>query len=915
MMDVGRHPKIELLTYSEVVDVQGYVGNFKVKVKRKPRYVQEDACTGCSECALVCPVEVPSEFEIELGNRKAIYRPFPQAVPNAFVIDKRPSPCKVTCPAHIPVQGYVALIAEGKFDKALALIRDTVPFPATLGRVCHHPCEAECKRKDVDQALSIRNLKRFAYDAAAALAPQPEPVQQTKEGKVAIVGAGPAGLTAAYDLVRKGYGVTVYEALPVAGGMLAVGIPEYRLPKDILQEEIDYIKALGVDIKLNAPIGRDGDPTLGDLRKDYDAVFLAVGAHQSRKLNIPGEELEGVIHSTDFLHELNLGKEAKVGKQVAVIGGGNSAIDAARSALRLGGEVTIVYRRSRGEMPAITSEVEAAEKEGIKFHFLATPTKILDQNGRVTGMECIRMELGAPDGSGRRRPIPIEGSEFPLDVDTVIIAIGQKPDLSPLAGVEATRWGTLVINSDTMVTPVEGVFAGGDAVTGPASAIEAMAAGKRAAGSIDRYLQGQDLYEGRVFEWPRAADIEVELPADTERAARQEMSELPMSERKTGFKEVELGFTEEQARAEAARCLSCAVCCECLQCVEACGPKCIDHTAQEEYIDFEVGTIIMATGYEMFDMDQLPQYGYGVYDNVLNGLEFERLSSAEGPTGGRILTKDGRVPEAIAFLHCIGSRDDEVGEHCSHLCCMYALKQAHLAREKTGGKVYEFYIDMRAAGKGYEEFYKRIQKEGIHFIRGKAAEIEPEDGRLIVRAEDTLLGKPIEVAVDMVVLATGMVPTKDAQDVARIFGISRSRDGFFLEAHPKLRPVSTATDGVFLAGCCQGPKDIPDTVAQASAAASQAIILMNKGVVEIEPITAEVIEERCSGCGECVLACPYRAIEVSEGKAMVNTALCKGCGTCAATCLAKAIVTHHFTDEELVAQVVGILSPELVGIG
>ncbi len=351
------------------------------------------------------------------------------------------------------------------------------------------------------------------------------------------------------------------------------------------------------------------------------------------------------------------------------------------------------------------------------------------------------------------------------------------------------------------------------------------------------------------------------------------------------------------------------------KCQEVCGRGAIDFEMQEEFVDLEVGAVILATGYSMFDMDLLPQYGYGVYADVIDGLQFERLSSAGGPTGGKILTKDGRVPEAIAFLHCIGSRDDEAGEHCSHLCCMYALKQAHLAREKTEGQVYEFYIDMRAAGKGYEEFYKRIQKEGVHFIRGKAAEVAAEDGRLIVRSEDTLLGKLVEVPVDMVVLATGMRPAVGAQNLARLFSVSVDKDGFFMEAHPKLRPVSTATDGIFIAGCCQSPKDIPDTVAQASAAASQTIILMNKGRVEIEPLTAEVITEHCIGCGECVATCAFSAIRLVEGKAEVVTVLCKGCGTCAAACPSKSIVMAHFTDEELVAELMGVLAERVLEYG
>jgi len=909
MMDAGRHPNIELLSYSEVVNVEGYVGNFQVRVKKKPRYIDLDKCTGCGECVKECPVEVDSEFEEGLAKRKAVYRPFAQAIPSAFVIDKRPSPCKSTCPAHIPVQGYIALIGQGKFNKALALIRETTAFVGTLGRVCHHPCELECKRKDVDSPLAICALKRFAYDVAAPSAPPPQPVERTQTEKVAIVGAGPAGLSAAYDLVRKGYGVTVYEALPVAGGMLAVGIPAYRLPKDVLQKEIDYIKALGVEIKLNTPIGRDGAPSLEDLRQSYDAVFLAVGAHRSRKLNIPGEALPGVIHSTDFLRALNLGQEVELGKRVAVIGGGNAAVDAARSAIRLGSEVTIVYRRSRVEMPAIPAEVDAAAEEGVKLHFLAAPVRILSEDGRVTAMECIRMELGEPDESGRRRPVPIPGSEFTIEVDTVIVSIGQKPDLSPLAEAEATPWGTLTADPDTMATPLEGLFAGGDAVTGPASAVEAVAAGQRAAESIHRYLRGMDLRAGRIFEWPRAADIEVEIPAGTEKAARQGMPALPMSERRSTFKEVELGLTEEQAQAEAARCLSCAVCSECLECVSLCEAQAIDHNMREEFVDLQVGTIIVATGFADFDPVKLPQYSYGRSPNILTGMEFERLTSAGGPTSGQILTAEGKVPERVAIIHCVGSRDEHAHRYCSRVCCMYSLKHAHLVRDMTGADVYEFYIDMRTFGKGYEEFYERVQEDGVIFVRGRGTEVKVrEDGKLVVRAEDTNLGRPVSATVDMVILGTGMEARPDADQVARLFGLGRTEDGFFAEAHPKLRPVETNTDGVFLAGTCQAPRDVPDTVAHANAAAAEALALMSRGEVVISPMVSHVLTRFCTGCGKCVVACPYNAISLNgDGKAEVNAALCKGCGTCAAACPSDAIVPLHFSDDQIVAQVVGVL--------
>jgi len=345
-------------------------------------------------------------------------------------------------------------------------------------------------------------------------------------------------------------------------------------------------------------------------------------------------------------------------------------------------------------------------------------------------------------------------------------------------------------------------------------------------------------------------------------------------------------------------------------CVEACKAGAIDFEQKEQLIEKEAGSIILATGYDLFDPHLLPQYGYGACENVITNLQFERLASPSGPTRGEVLLKDGTIPKGIAFLHCIGSRDENANLYCSRVCCMASMKQAHLAKEKTGAEIYEFYIDMNAFGKGYQEFYKRVREEGVYFIRGKGSEIFKREGRLVVAAEDTLLGTPLETPVDMVVLGTGLTARLGAERVAQVFGISQSPDKFFMEAHPKLRPVSTNVDGIFLAGCCQGPKDIPDTVAQASAAAAEAISLSAQGQIEIEPTTAVIDPDLCAGCKLCIEICPYSAIDFldTKGISSVNEALCKGCGACTAICPSKAARQNHFTQGQVLSEVEGLCS-------
>jgi NADPH-dependent glutamate synthase beta subunit-like oxidoreductase len=475
-------------------------------------------------------------------------------------------PCEAACPLHVNAKGYVALISQGRFEDALRLIMEKLPFPGIMARVCTHPCEAKCKRAEVDEAIAIAALKRCAADYAQGVEWDLS-IDQERAERIAIIGAGPAGLMAAYELRKLGYQVTIFEALPFPGGMLRVGIPEYRLPRPILEKEIGIVQKLGVEIKLNTPIG--DEVTLADLRREFSAIFIAIGAHISAKLGIPGEDLSGVYPGLDFLSKVNSGTPVTVGDKVAVVGGGDVAIDSARIAYRLGAQrVFIVYRRSWAEMPASDDEIEAAESEGIEIVYLADPIRILAQDGKVKGMECIRMELGELDERGRRRPIPITGSEFFLAADIVIPAIGQSPNISFMdknTMLQLKPGGTFDVDPITLETNIAGIFAGGDAVSGPATVIDALAAGRKAAISIDRYLNGQDLTIGREEEGAQESRliVNIEGVAKKERIA---MPALAVEQRRGNFQEVELGLSKEEAKKEAERCLSC----ECKLCIQEC---------------------------------------------------------------------------------------------------------------------------------------------------------------------------------------------------------------------------------------------------------------------------------------------------------------------------------------------------------
>ncbi len=833
MIEASQHPNIELLTYSEVEEVSGEVKNFQVRVRRKATYVDWDKCTGCGECTEACPVSIPSEFDRGLGMRKAIYLPFPQAVPKKDIIDKRGiPPCRSACPAGINAQGYVALISKGKFEEAVDLVREKAPLPLVLGRVCPHFCEDECNRGKIDEPVAIRALKRVCADHELSIGKEPTAVEKTREEKVAIIGSGPAGLSAAYFLVKKGYGATVFEKLPEPGGMLYAGIPEYRLPKDILRKEIEYIKGTGVELRTKTEVGKD--ITFEELEADYDAVFVAAGAQESTKLGVPGEELQGVINGLSFLRDIKLGKRIRIGNKVAVVGGGNVAIDSARSAVRLGAkEVFIIYRRSREEMPAGKDEIEAGEKEGVEIHYLATPTKVLGKNGKTVGVECIRMELGAPDESGRRRPVPIEGSEFVMDVDTLIPAIGQATDLSFLDRKVKVSRG-MIVTSPAYAASKKGVFAGGDNVTGPATVVEAIATGREAAESIDRYLRGEE-FEKRAKAARKAKEETKPVPLEEvplkkiERGERVEMPELPAEERARSFEEVELGLSEEAAIQEAKRCLECGGCSECMECVRTCEAKAVTldtHNMKDHSLAFGVGAIIVATGLDLYDVSGITEYGYGKIENVITALEYERLTSASGPTLGALeRPSDKKVAHNIAFIQCVGSRDFRHEPYCSAVCCMHATKEAMMAYEhEPGTKSTVLYMDMRAVGKRFQEYIARAKKEyNVTYIRSRPGriEVDPKNDNPIIWYEDTTTGKIQRLEVELVVLAQAMTPQIN-KELVGILGIELDESGFVRTADKCSQPLDTTTPGIFACGYVHSPRDIPDSVTQASGAAGRA---------------------------------------------------------------------------------------------
>jgi heterodisulfide reductase subunit A-like polyferredoxin len=824
LVETGRHANIDLMMLTEVKEVTGGPGNFTVKLLEKPRFIDLEKCTACGECAKVCPIELPNKFDEGLCTKKAAYKLYPQAMPGAFAIEKKgAAPCKAECPVHVSVQGWIALMNKGRFQDAIALFKDAHPFPGICGRVCHHPCESACTRKNVDQSMGIQHLHRYLADwDRKSDAPYLPVKKEARNEKVVVIGSGPAGLACAYFLAIEGFAVTVFEKQDVLGGMLTLGIPEYRLPRDIIESEIQTIRNLGVEFRTGVDIGRN--LTIGQLRSQgYKAFFMAIGAQGCKALGVAGEDLEGVVPGVDYLRQINLGQKVHLGDRVAVVGGGNVAMDAVRTALRTGSKKPfVIYRRSESEMPALPEEIAECREEGIEIMTLANPVRIIGENGKVTGLECVKMQLGEPDASGRRRPIPIPGSEFIREVDAVIPAIGQESDwtcLTDESDCKLNNQGTMMVDRTTLQTDAPDVFSGGDAVTGPATVVEAIEAGKQAAISITRFVTGADLREGRERIYEVVTDVPLE---GLERRPRQKMSHLSAEQRVQSFNEVQLGYDDESAKTEAGRCLECGLCSECYQCEKACLAGAIDHDCLPREKEIKVGAIILAPGFALGSPTSNSEYGYGRYPNVVSSLEFERMLSASGPYEGHLVRlSDKQTPRKIAFIQCTGSRDARHASYCSSVCCMYAMKQAVIAKEHTPGlDTSIFYMDLRAFGKEFEEYHVRAQDEyGVQFVRSRVASLqEIPGGNLLLRYENGNLAK--EEIFDLVVLSVGLAHPKESESMARVFGFELNEHGF--ASTDMLTPLETTRPGVFVCGAFSGPKDIPDTVAQASGAAVKA---------------------------------------------------------------------------------------------
>jgi heterodisulfide reductase subunit A2 len=814
MAATTHHPNLTVLTDAEV---QGIVragdGRFTARIRQRPRFVDTSLCTGCRQCETACTVSVPDQFNGELVGRRAAYIPFPQAVPQKALVERAgTSPCTFACPAGIKAHGYVSLVRSGEYEKAFRLVLETTPLVGSLGRACYAPCEAQCTRGDLEGPLPIRRIKRFVADRHYATDDGPGLDAPERNGKrVAIVGSGPAGLTAAWQLRLLGHDVKIFEAAPEPGGALRLAIPSYRLPAEVVERDIANVTAIGVEIETNRRV----EDLAAVKAEGYDAVLLATGTPVSARLGVPGEELAGVIPALDFLRAVKLGDSPDLaGKTVAVIGGGNVAIDAARSARRLGAAaVHEVSLERRTEMPAYDFEVEEALAEGVILHDSWGIRGFRgDAAVRAVGLKRCTAVF---DAEGRFSPQYDESELDELACDVAIVAIGMRRERN----VEA--------DPVTLQTSEPWLFAAGDVLTGPTLITTAVGSGRRAAFTIDRFLSGESLAAVPFDERLPVVEHADVLARQRSHSRREPLAAAAaLAGAPTDFAELEPGLSEAEARSAAGRCLDCGVCSECHECVNVCPADAIRLDAREEELEVAVGTVVVSTGYTVFPADAKPQYGYGRFQNVITGVQMERLLAPTRPYNTVLRPSDGKVPERIAYVMCTGSRDETVGNPlCSKFCCMYSIKQNQLIMGALPlADVTVHYIDIRTPGKGYDEFFEQAKAMGAQFVKGRVASIaEADGGNLMLRYEDMDGGGAIaEAEYDLVVLAVGVRPNLETKTLFADEELALDEFDYVDEPEEDLNPGATSIPGVFVAGAASGAKDIPESILHAGAAVAQA---------------------------------------------------------------------------------------------
>ena len=826
MAATTHHPNLTVLTDAEVEGiVRNGDGRFTARIRQRPRFVDTSLCTGCRLCETACTVSVPDQFNGELVARRAAYIPFPQAVPQKALVERTgTSPCTFACPAGIKAHGYVSLVRSGEYEKAFQLVLETTPLVGSLGRACYAPCEEQCTRGELEGTLPIRRLKRFVADAHYDRTEAPGVDAPGPSGKrVAIVGSGPAGLTAAWQLRLRGHRVTIFEAAPVAGGALRLAIPSYRLPAEVVERDIANVTAIGVEIETNARVD-----DLARLRDDgFDAVLVATGTTRSARLHVPGEELDGIHPALDFLRRVKLGDAPDLaGRTVAVVGGGNVAIDAARSARRLG--ATAVHQVSlekQAELPAHEFEVEDALAEGVVLHD-SWGIRGFRGEGTVAAVELKRC-TAVFDAAGRFSPTYDEGETGELACDAVIVAIGMHPDTESFAAtIPLNRNLTIQADPVTLQTATPWLFAAGDAVSGPTLITTAVGSGRRAAHVIDRFLRGESLTDLRFDEQLPVVEHADVLARQRTHSRREPLhAALALDPAPHDFAELERGLSEAEARAAAGRCLDCGVCSECHECVNVCPADAMRLEARDEELEVGIGSVIVSTGYRLFPADAKPEYGFGRFQNVITGVQMERLLAPTRPYNTVLRPSDGKVPDRIAYVMCTGSRDETVGNPlCSKFCCMYSLKQNQLIMGALPlADVTVHYIDIRAAGKGYDEFFEQAKAMGAQFVKGRVASIsEAEGGNLTLRYEDVDAGVLREAEYDLVVLAVGVRPNLETKTLFPEDEMAHDELEYVDEPDEDLNPAATSIPGVFVAGAASGAKDIPESILHAGAAVAQA---------------------------------------------------------------------------------------------